>query len=478
MRRLLLLDDSQLLAARLRAVLGPEWIVAGPGEETPDAVVVNPSWRDWEGLELLTSLQRRFGSAGSAFAVLDVTNAAVEFLLAELAVPSGVKDDETLAAMAARWNEGGAPGERSDEQNQWALAVRDWTAGRRLGPADASPFGHLFTVVSQAATLEAARAQADGLPGGSSTEVTPFLEALERLGREEAEVEGIHRVFSRFLPPEVIGSLMRKKSTTALLTGEKRRVVAFFSHVRDFGFYLEHNEPQAIVEFLNRHFQLYSDIIRKHGGFINKYIGDAVFALFGAPVSYLDNADRALAAAMEIAAALKHLEHPGIVLPPEGCRVGIGLNEGLSIVGNIGSTDSFDYTAIGDAVNLAARLESLNKHYQTEILLSDGLRASLNPETAPVLRTVDRAKVKGKKTATTFYTVVARSDAETPGFLDAYEKGLKMVKIGNWLTALDWLDRALALKPDDTLCQRHLKRVHDYAVNPPEWDGAEELSFK
>jgi len=465
MKRVLLLDESPLFSAQLTDALGSEADVVGPVEgEVFDAVVVNPSWQNWDGLRFLLGLCRRSEPATAPlYAVLDGPNPAVEFLLSELAIPFGLKDPATAQAVHRSFAIGGPQGSIPEE----------WTLGWEELP-DARTLDSLFQFAAETARL------GESLPGStaSTNEVLPFVQTLERLERELHEVDQIHRVFSRFLPPEVIGSLMRKKTTTALLTGEKRRIVALFSHIRDFSFYLEHNEPAKIVEFLNRHFQLYSDVIRRHGGYINKYIGDAVFALFGAPVSYLDNADRALNAAVEISDALRHLEHPGIVLPPGGYRVGIGLNEGLAIVGNIGSTDSFDYTAIGDAINLAARLESLNKHYQTEILLSEGFREALTPQADRVLRIVDRAKVKGKKEATTFYTVIGNT-GPSRAFLDAYEKGLKMIKIGNWLTAGEWLDRAQALQPDDSLVQIHLTRVQKYTQNPPsDWDGAEELSFK
>ena len=289
----------------------------------------------------------------------------------------------------------------------------------------------------------------------------------------------VFRVFSRFVPSVVIEDLLRKRSAAALLTGEKRRIVALFSHVRDFSFYVEENDPKELVRFLNRHFSLYAKIIRKHGGFINKYIGDAVFAIFGAPVSHIDNARRALAAALEIEKELALLPPLELHYPAQGYRVGLGLNEGEAIVGNIGSRDSFDYTAIGDTINLAARLESLCKHYGTGVLLSDELRNALEAQHDPhQLRQVDRARVKGKQVATVFHTVYPEGRVD-PEFDRCYRKGLKMFRLGNWTTALEFFDKGLELQSGDFLCGLYSQRCREFMVSPPEgWDGAITLGFK
>ncbi|MEI8093464.1 MAG: adenylate/guanylate cyclase domain-containing protein [Spirochaetales bacterium] len=288
----------------------------------------------------------------------------------------------------------------------------------------------------------------------------------------------VFRVFSRFVPSVVIEDLLRKRSAAALLTGEKRRIVALFSHVRDFSFYVEENDPKELVRFLNRHFSLYAKVIRKHGGFINKYIGDAVFAIFGAPVSHIDNARRALAAALEIQQELAQLPLLDLHYPPSGYRVGLGLNEGESIVGNIGSRDSFDYTAIGDTINLAARLESLCKHYQVELLLSQDFRQALESQEDPhPLRQVDRARVKGKLVPTVFHTVYpAEFDLE---FDRCYRKGLTMFRLGNWTTALEFFEKGLELDPSDFLCGLYSQRCREFLKAPPvSWDGAITLGFK
>ena len=491
MRTALLLDDSPLVLSRFQNVAG--WRVVGPDETQNgiDALLVDPAWNGYRGLGVLYSVSRRLnGEKGPVFALLRETSRPIETLLRAFGVPGERKnafDPELILRQAAEL--GPIESDVLTDPVAESMTFEERVLVHRLMVR--------FTTV---ATLqEARRVSKDFLDRTFGAATGLQDERVRRLHQrakdlcdlvvrvhqdlESArnEAEHIEQVFSRFLPVEVIDDLMRRKGDEALLRGEKRVVVALFSHVRDFGFYLENNEPSVLVEFLNRHFQLYSDIVRRHGGSINKYIGDAVFALFGAPVSHLDNTRRALNAAKEIALKLPTLEHPGVVFPPGGYKVGIGLNEGLAIVGNIGSKDSFDYTAIGDAINLAARLESLNKHYGTTILLSDALASRLDLDgSTEVLRTVDRAKVKGKKTATRFFTIVERPATEEDRvFLDVYEKALKMVKIANWMTARELLDEALNLHPGDELCRIHRERVVRYEANPPKnWDGAEELGFK
>jgi class 3 adenylate cyclase len=521
MKYLRLFDDSPLLAARFRhAGEAMGWKVLDPGSEIgtlSDALAVDPAWKDYEGLRLLHCLRRSCGNESNpVIALVRENNPPVQALLSLYGLPFIIKGNLNPENVFSRLELARAQESSAQSREAFQQAIQDWNTG--VPPKEASFDERVIThgllkLFSEISTKREAQdrvlaflvahfpiseeevlrswagdwgdlfvdPRVNRLYRTARDFVLPVFRILEDLERGTREVERIHGVFSRFLPAEVIGDLLRRKSDTALLRGEKRQVVAFFSHIRDFDFYVENNDPPVLVDFMNRHFQLYSDIIRRHGGFINKYIGDAVFALFGAPVSYLDNAQRALAAAQEILAALPGTRHPGLAFPPGGYRVGIGLNEGPAIVGNIGSTDSFDYTAIGDAINLAARLESLNKYYETRILFPRSFSANLRPsEIQGVLRTVDRVKVKGKKTATTMFTAVPAPESEREKeFLDAYEKGLKMVRIGNWLTAREWFERALERRPDDVLTRLHRERALRYEKEPPsDWDGAEELSFK
>jgi adenylate cyclase len=277
----------------------------------------------------------------------------------------------------------------------------------------------------------------------------------------------------------VIQELLSKREDTGMKIGEKRSVAILFSDIRSFTVISENNSAEKIVAFLNRYFQLMVRIIREQGGTIDKFIGDAILAVFGAPVSFEDNAARAVRAATAMAAALQDFDTSGLVLPEGGFRTGIGIHEGDVIVGNIGSEDKFDYTVIGDNVNLASRLESLTKYYHTSIILSDDVRRTIG-ESLPT-REVDTVRVMGREQATTLYTVDPPDQVQEDDVAgEAYRKGISMYKMGNWTTAIDYFKHALARLPEDYLCQMYIDRCREFAVNPPppDWEGAIRLDFK
>ena len=287
----------------------------------------------------------------------------------------------------------------------------------------------------------------------------------------------IYRAFTQFLPGPIINDLLLKESEKALLTGEKRRIAVLFSHVRNFDHIIETNEPDRIVDFLNSHFTNMVRIIQKHGGTIDKFIGDAVFAIFGAPISYIDNSRRAADAAIEMINSYRDISTEGLSLPQGGFTIGIGLNEGEAIIGNIGSSDKFDYTAIGDTINLAARLESLTKHYHQDILISRAVYDRIYREY--YCRHIDKAKVKGKNEATEIFSLPVDSSGYTEEWKQVYGRGLRMYELGNWYTASEYLEKCLLLRPGDIVCEILLNRCIEYLENPPEnWDGSVALSFK
>lgn len=289
----------------------------------------------------------------------------------------------------------------------------------------------------------------------------------------------INTMFSKFVPQEVIQELLSKRDDTDLQVGEKRSVAIIFSDIRSFTVISENNTAEKIVSFLNTYFDRMGAVIREHGGTIDKFLGDAILAVFGAPVSYENNAERALRAAIGMAEALREIDPAGLVLPKEGFSSGIGVHEGTVIVGNIGSRDKFDYTVIGDNVNLASRLEGLTKHYHVPIILSDTVLNTIGDIIA--VREVDTVRVKGKEQPTTLYTVFPEGyevpDAES---LASYRKGIQLYKMGNWTTAIDYFEQVLASAPEDYLSGMYIERCREFAQTPPpeDWGGAIRLDFK
>ena len=294
-----------------------------------------------------------------------------------------------------------------------------------------------------------------------------------------ATVNNLNRLFSNYLPKKVISDLVKKDDISSLMTGEKREIAVLFSHVRDFSIIEHGNDVEEIVNFLNAHFTGLSKAIKGHGGEINKFIGDAVFAMFGAPVSYDDNESRAGKAAIKMIKFIKDKVHPNITYGESGYRIGIGIHIGKAIIGNIGSNDNFDFTAIGDTINLAARLESLCKYYDRDILVSKELKEGCQSQNfGEFFREVDTVMVKGKNRPTTIFSLEDIS-VYNSGFIDKYNKGIKMFKLGNWITAKEYFSKCHAIYRDDRIVNIYLDRCKEYLSSPPKsWNGSVVLNFK
>lgn len=287
----------------------------------------------------------------------------------------------------------------------------------------------------------------------------------------------IRHVFSKFLPDEVITDLIERDSDKKLMIGEKRNIVVLFSDIRSFTTISETNSAEKVVSFLNRYFDTQVAIIKKHGGNIDKFIGDAIFAIFGAPVSYEDNAERALKAAMEMIEGLSSIDVSDLTIPGGKLGIGIGLHEGDAIVGNIGSSTKFDYTAIGDTVNLAARLEGLTKHYKQQILVSEQMQKKLTGTMC--LRKVDYVKVKGKDIATSLFAVEFDTKVAEAGYMDRYNKAFKLYIMGNFSTALEYFTGLEKENENDYIVHMFKERCERFIQDPPgEWDGSLALDFK
>ena len=287
----------------------------------------------------------------------------------------------------------------------------------------------------------------------------------------------IRTVFAKLVPKEIIDDLVERHSEAAFMTGEKRELAVLFSDIRSFTTISEHNSAEDVVSFLNQYFNTMVGIIKAHGGTIDKFVGDAILAIFGAPKSYEDNARRAVRAAIEMIRAASRVDLGNLVLPPDGFQIGIGIHEGPAVVGFIGSFDKLDYTVIGDTVNLASRLEGLTKYYKRPIIVSETVRERIADEI--FLREVDTVKVKGKETATAIYTAELDPEPFSETFTDHYHKGLKLYKMGSWDTALEYFNACAAAVPDDPVTALFIERCKAFRDRPPsDWDGTVVMDFK
>jgi adenylate cyclase len=218
-------------------------------------------------------------------------------------------------------------------------------------------------------------------------------------GREKRKVKGL---FGRYVSRDVFAQLMAHPEMAAL-GGTRREMTVLFSDIRGFTTVTERGNPEEIVAQLNEYFSKMVDVVFRHHGTLDKFVGDMVMALFGAPLDDPDHADHAVAAAVDMVQELAALNRAWAAAGMAQLDIGIGLNSGDMIAGNIGSSSIMSYTVIGDNVNLGSRLESLNKEYKTRIIMSDATRTRLTQsyDTRPLGDVV----VKGKSTPVSIYEI-------------------------------------------------------------------------
>lgn len=313
--------------------------------------------------------------------------------------------------------------------------------------------------------------------------IMPFLASIlqesayrNQLVQQESKLRA---AFSKFVPEQVIDDFIVSDDDSELQrNNEKRNVVVLMCDIRSFTTISEINQPEDVVNFLNTYFTRMVEIVKKYGGTVDKFIGDAIMVLFGAPISYNDNAKRAVQAAIEMYSQLGSIPCSQLKFP-EGISldIGIGIHYGDVIVGQIGSTDKTNYTVIGDTVNLASRLEGLTKLYGAKIVISQAVRDEIEENSSMNFLLLDSVKVKGKKEAVFIY----RADAKAlpQDFTQAYEKGFKSYNEGAFSLAIPYFEKAVKLMPEDKAAKLMLERCNEFAVNKPEnWDGAIALTSK
>jgi adenylate cyclase len=219
--------------------------------------------------------------------------------------------------------------------------------------------------------------------------------------REKRKVKGL---FARYVSKDVCDQLMADPAK-ARLGGQRRQMTVLFSDIRGFTTFSEGGTPEEVVRLLNEYFSRMVHVVFAHRGTMDKFIGDAVMALFGAPLDDPDHADHAVQAALDMIDELAVLNHHWAAEGRPALAIGIGVNSGDMVAGNIGSSAIMSYTVIGDAVNLGARLESLNKDYGTSIIVSEATRALLKGRYD--IRGLGDVVVKGKTRPVAIYEVRA-----------------------------------------------------------------------
>jgi adenylate cyclase len=253
-----------------------------------------------------------------------------------------------------------------------------------------------------------------------------------------------------------------------------------FSDVRSFTSIAEALGPRETVSLLNEYFTEMVDVIFQHGGILDKYMGDGIMALFGAPLVGPNDADNALAVADAMMERLAALNVRRAAAGQGPLDIGVGFSTGPTVVGNIGSVRRLDYTVIGDTVNLASRLEGATKQYGAKILLSEmAVRELKGPAT---LRELDLLRVKGKDRPVAVYESLGYRAREPglKGLISLFAAGLEAYRARNWTAAEKAFEGALELYPNDGPSLVYRERCALMAANPPpsDWDGVWNLTQK
>jgi adenylate cyclase len=291
----------------------------------------------------------------------------------------------------------------------------------------------------------------------------------------------IKGMFSQYLNPSVVNELIAHPEKLRL-GGVKKELTVFFSDIASFTNFSEKLDAEELVLLLNEYLSAMTDIILKHDGMLDKYVGDAVMAIWGAPIELDNSALNACRAALQMQQRTQEISEQWIKEGKPNLVVRMGLNTDAMIVGNVGGAGRFDYTVIGDAVNLGSRLEGANKTYGTHILISERTYDLVKNDL--LCRELDLLIVKGKsKPIRVFELVADRSgpiDPKKLEMLELYTAGLKLYRERRFTEAMHSFYSAMEIVHEDGPSQLYFSRAEKYMKNPPpeNWSGVFEMKTK
>ena len=291
----------------------------------------------------------------------------------------------------------------------------------------------------------------------------------------------ISKAMARYLHPDLVQQIALAPEQVKM-GGQEVEATVMFSDIYDFTTISESFTPQELVAHLNRYFSDISDFILDHDGMLDKYTGDGIMAIFGAPIPRKNHALLACRAALahrDFSIKLGSGNHLSVSDQFHN-RTRLGIHSGKIVAGNIGSSRRMDYTAIGDTVNLSARLEGVNKIYKTKIIISDATFRLINNEF--ICRELDFLKVKGKKTPTRIYELITHREHDTDDqyqWIEKYHEALEIYRRGNWEKAGTLFEALARERLADPASLVMAERCEYLIANPPtHWDGILKLEVK
>lgn len=280
-------------------------------------------------------------------------------------------------------------------------------------------------------------------------------------------------MFSQYVSTHLVNELIANPDKLRL-GGEKKNLTILFSDIAGFTSFSEGKSAEEVVTFINQFLDEMSESVLNFNGTLDKYLGDSVMAFWGAPIEIKDHALLACKCALDMKKRLEVLNdkwNSGNT----PIKMRIGINSGDVVVGNIGGKKRFDYTVMGDNVNLASRLEGANKQYGTSIMINESTYENIKDDF--FMRRVDCIKVKGKQNAVNVYEIISEK-SDSNNHFESYEKGLEEYKKGNFKEALKLFNEQIS-KNYDCVSEVYIKRCEYYIANPPlDWEGVTTLTEK
>ncbi len=307
-----------------------------------------------------------------------------------------------------------------------------------------------------------------------SLEIYSILIAISvyRYVTEEYEKGKIRKAFQQYMSPVVVDQVTKDPSKLKL-GGEKREMTVLFSDIRGFTTISEKLKPEELVALLNDYLTPMTDLVFENAGTIDKYMGDAIMAFWGAPLTQPDHARRACRTALQMMRRLHELQKGWEEQGLPHLDIGIGLNSGPMAVGNMGSLQRFDYTVMGDNVNLGSRLEGINKEYRTNIIVSEFTEKLVREQM--VCRELDAVRVKGKNEPVHIFELLGEVGEESSSLAlkGRFEEGLAAYRAQQWDEAEEHFRGCFAIRPEDGPSIVYLERVAALREDPPGegWDG-------
>lgn len=296
---------------------------------------------------------------------------------------------------------------------------------------------------------------------------------------EEREKKKVRGAFQQYVPPGVVNQLLLRPELLRL-GGEEKELTAMFSDIRGFTTLSEGLSPSELVSLLNEYLSAMTEVIFRHWGTLDKYIGDAIMAFWGAPYPQPDHAERACLAGLEMLRTLNKLQSRWAEEGKPRIDIGLGIHSGPMLVGNMGSKRRFNFTIMGDNVNLASRLEGLNKQFGTRTIISETTYQAVAEKMLG--RELDLIRVKGKtKPAKIFELLGPREDStQFRDLVPRFQEGLDAYRSGRWETAIEAFEGLVRDFPDDGPSRVFVHRCRDLLEQPPEgaWDGVYVMKTK